>query len=135
MKNVSFKSNTFCNPASTTFAWVGAEEAEVLFLNDFRWSANIIPWHDSLLVLEGHEVHLPAPKTHYKCDFSLKGDRPIFCTAKEEISFVRSGVLDETEMMRVRWRVFAFSSQISEAEQLQVPHCPRCFDEFVYPQA
>ena len=27
--------NTFCNPASTTFAWVGAEEAEVLFLNDF----------------------------------------------------------------------------------------------------
>ena len=89
--------NTFCNPASTTFAWVGAEEAEVLFLNDFRWSANIIPWHDLLLLLEGHEVHLPAPKTHYRCDFSLKGDTPIFCTAKEEISFVRAGVLDERE--------------------------------------
>ena len=129
--------NTFCNPASTTFAWVGAEEAEVLFLNDFRWSANIIPWHDLLLLLEGHEVHLPAPKTHYRCDFSLKGDTPIFCTAKEEISFVRAGVLDEreTEMMRVRWRVFAFSSQITEAEQLQVPPCPRCFAELVYPQA
>ena len=26
----------FVNPASTTFAWVGAEEAEVIFLNDFR---------------------------------------------------------------------------------------------------
>ena len=26
--------HTFCNPASTTFAWVGADEAEVLFLND-----------------------------------------------------------------------------------------------------
>ena len=34
----------FCNPASTTFAWVGAEEAEVLFLNDFRWSPHIFPW-------------------------------------------------------------------------------------------
>ena len=129
--------NTFCNPASTTFAWVGAEAAEVLFLNDFRWSPNIIPWHDLLLLLEGHEVHLPAPKTHYRCDFSFKGDTPIFCTAKEELSFVRAGVLDEreTEMMRVRWRVFAFSSQISEAEQLQVPPCPRCFAELVYPQS
>ena len=129
--------NTFCNPASTTFAWVGAEAAEVLFLNDFRWSPNIIPWHDLLLLLEGHEVHLPAPKTHYRCDFSFKGDTPIFCTVKEELSFVRAGVLDEreTEMMRVRWRVFAFSSQISEAEQLQVPPCPRCFAELVYPQS
>ena len=108
--------NTFCNPASTTFAWVGAEEAEVLFLNNFRWSANIIPWYDLLLLLEGHEVHLPEPKTHYRCDFSLKGDTPIFCTAKEEISFVHAGVLDEreTKMMHVCWRVFAFSLQISD---------------------
>ena len=116
--------NTFCNPASTTFPWVGAEAAEVLFLNDFRWSPNIILWHDLLLLLEGHEVHLPA---HYQCDFSFKG----------ELSFVRAGVLDEreTKMMRVRWRVFPFSSQISEAEQLQVPPCPRCFAELVYAQS
>ena len=69
--------------------------------------------------------------------FSFKGNTPIFCTAKERLSFVRAGVLDEreTEMMRVRWRVFAFNSQISEAEQLQVPPCPRCFAELVYPQS
>ena len=64
-------------------------EAEVLFLNDFRWSANIIPWHDFLLLLEGQEVHLPAPKTHFKQDISFKGDTPIFCTAKDEIALVR----------------------------------------------
>ena len=28
--------NAFLNPACTSFAWVGAEKAEVLFLNDFR---------------------------------------------------------------------------------------------------
>jgi hypothetical protein len=44
---------TFTNPASTSFAWVGAEQAEVLFLNDFRWSPQIIAWHDFLLMLEG----------------------------------------------------------------------------------
>ena len=30
--------NTFSNPASTSFAWVGAEKAEIIFLSDFRWS-------------------------------------------------------------------------------------------------
>ena len=35
--------HTFSNPATTTFAWVGAEDADVIFLNDFRWSKEIIP--------------------------------------------------------------------------------------------
>ena len=91
---------------------------------------NIIPWHDLLQLLEGHEVHLPEPKRHYRCDFSFKGDTPIFCTAKD-VSFVRPRVVEEreTEMISVRWPVFAFSLQISEAEKLQVPPCPRCFAE------
>ena len=101
--NIAYK--TFCNPTSTTFAWVGAQEAEVIFLNDFRWSPHIIPWHDFLMLLEeGQEVHLPALKTHYKQDLSFKGDTPIFCTSKDELSFVRGGVVDdrETDMMRAR---------------------------------
>ena len=53
--NTVFK--TFSNPATTTFAWLGAETAEVIFLNDFRWCAQIIPWHDFLLLLEGQKVH------------------------------------------------------------------------------
>ena len=59
-------------------------------------------------------VHLPAPKTHYNSDISFTRDIPIFCTAKEELSYVSGGILDtrETEMMRVRWRVFSFRSRI-----------------------
>ena len=34
--------NTFTNPAPSSFAWVGAEKAECIFLNDFRWSVSII---------------------------------------------------------------------------------------------
>ena len=107
--------STFSNPATMTFAWVGAEDADVIFLNDFRWwSKQIIPWHDLLLMLEGHLVHLPAPKSHYSKDATLSSDVPIFCTAKEEISFVKGGVLDatETEMMRVRRNVFGFHTEI-----------------------
>ena len=63
--------DTFCNPASGSFAWVGVEQAECIFLNDFRWSAQVIPWHDMLLLLEGSVVHLAAPKTHFAKDISL----------------------------------------------------------------
>lgn len=125
--------NTFCNPASSSFAWVGAESCEVIFLNDFRWSPQILPWHDMLLLLEGQTVHLPAPKCHFAKDLVLDADTPIFCTGKHEIIFIKAGCTDEkeNEMMRVRWRIFNFYSQIPESEQRTVPPCPRCFAKFI----
>ena len=107
---------TFSNPATATFAWVGAEHSEVIFLNDFRWSPQIIPWHDLLLMLEGQPVHLPAPKSHFCEDIVFDKDTPIFGTSKHELVFVRGGVVDEreTEMMQLRWRIFHLSRQISQ---------------------
>ena len=80
---------TFCNPACMSFAWVGAEDAKCIFLNDFRWSSQIIPWHDFLLMLEGQMVHLPAPKTQYAKDIVFDKDTPIFCTSKQLIIFIK----------------------------------------------
>ncbi len=59
-------------------------------------------------------VHLPAPKSHYSKDATLSSDVPLFCTVKEEISFVQGGVLDarETEMMKGRWNVINKISQL-----------------------
>lgn len=124
---------TFTNPATTTFAWVGADKAEVIFLNDFRWTSKIIPWHDLLLLLEGQLVHLPAPKSHFAQDLILEKDTPIFCTGKHPLVFVQGGSVDEreTEMMSVRWNVFAFYHQILEDEQKGVPPCARCFASLI----
>ena len=82
----------------------GAEDAEVIYLNDFRWNSQIIQWHDLLLLLEGENVHLPAPKSHYAQDILLKNDTPIFYTSSSKITYIKNGVLNarETEMM---WRV------------------------------
>ena len=125
--------DTFTNPATATFAWVGVENCEVIFLNDFRWSAQILPWHNFLLLLEGQLVRFPAPKTHYAHDIVFEQDSPIFCTANEHFSFVRGGAVDrvETEMMRVRWRSFNFFSQIGKDEQVIILSCPRCFADFI----
>ena len=132
--NIMFR--TFTNPTTTTFAWLGTETAKVIFLNDFRWCSQIIPWHDLLLLLEGQKVHLPAPKSHFCQDIEFASDTPIFCTSKEEWSLVRGGVLDEREsqMMRVQWKVFAFHSQIPEEEEQIIPSCPHCFAELILPQ-
>ncbi len=126
---------SFTNPASTTFAWVGAEDAEIIFLNDFRWSTNIIPWHDFLLLLEGQLVHLPAPKTRFSRDIAFEKDTPVFGTGKTPIVFICGGAVDdlETEMMAVRWRVFTFNKQIPLEQQKTIPPCARCFAQLVLP--
>ena len=87
--------NRVSDPACTSFAWVGAEKAEVLFLNDFRWSLSVIQWHDFLLLLEGQVMHLPAPKWHHAKYIVFTGDMPIFATGKNAIVFVKNGLLDE----------------------------------------
>ena len=34
----------FQNPAASSFAWLGAEESEIILLNDFRWSQKVIEY-------------------------------------------------------------------------------------------
>ena len=123
----------FVNPASTTFAWVGAEEAEVIFLNDFRWSSQLIPWHDLLLLLEGQPVHLPAPKSHFSKDILLTCDTPIFCTSSQKLSYIKNGAINEreTEMMLVRWNTFELYAQIPHNNQVNIKSCKKCFANLI----
>lgn len=39
LKPIAKVFNTFDNPATSSFAWVGADLAEVIFLNDFHWTS------------------------------------------------------------------------------------------------
>jgi hypothetical protein len=123
----------FTNPATGTFAWVGVQDSECIFLNDFRWSAKIIPWHDLLLLLEGEPVHFPAPKTHFAEDVLFTADTPVFATSKNRLAYVTCGVIEEreTEMMSVRWNIFTLSTQIPEDQQIEMKPCPRCFASLI----
>lgn len=125
--------NTFCNPATGSFAWIGVEKAECIFLNDFRWSPQVIPWQDLLLLLEGQVVHFPAPKTHFAKDIDFHLDTPIFCTSKNAIVFIKNGMIDdrETEMMRVRWTIIQLNHQIPREQQRHVPSCSKCFANLI----
>jgi hypothetical protein len=125
--------HTFCNPATGTFAWLGAEEAEVIFLNDFRWSQAVIAWADLLQALEGDTVHFPAPKNFCKRDIELNKDTPFFATSDAPLLLIKGGSVDHanTEMMQVRWRFFHFWKPIPRSDQISLNPCASCFAKFV----
>ena len=125
--------NTFCNPATGSFAWLGAEDAEIIFLNDFRWHPKIIAWADFLQALEGDTVHLPAPKNVCSRDLELKKDTPFFATSDAPLVLIKAGAIDTTNtaMMRARWVHFHFWKQIPQGEQQELIPCGRCFAKFI----
>ena len=126
--------NTFSNPSDNKYSWLGVEDAEAIFLNDFRWSPESIAWKELLLLLEGQTVHLPTPKNMYARDICISRDTPIFAIGKAEIKYIgKFNTTDdiENEMMSVRWKLFKFQHRIPKSEQKKVPCCPKCFAKLV----
>lgn len=125
--------NAFCNPATGTFAWMGADEAEIIYLNDFRWSPTVIAWADLLQALEGDVVHLPAPKNFCRRDLELSADTPFFATSDAPLVLIKGGNIDHinTVMMNVRWKFFHFSRPILQASQIKMEPCGHCFAKFI----
>lgn len=123
----------FVNPASGSFAWIGVESAEIIYLNDFRWDEKLIKWSDLLRLLEGDPVHFNAPKTHYAQDILLTADTPVFATSIAAIRRYQNPSLAqvETEMMKMRWKVFEFQHQISIEEMVDVAPCEKCFAKMI----
>ena len=126
----------FTAPTKGTFNWVGAEKSECVLLNDFRWSEKIIPWGDFLNLLEGEDIHVPVPKTHFTEDPLWTADTPIFATSKSKIRKYEGGEIDEveTEMMDSRWKVYMFKHQYTIDTVIKVEPCVRCFVELVSPK-
>ena len=89
---------TFCNPARDKFAWVGSEEAEIILINNLRWSPELIQLDDFLCLLEGQKVHLPAPRNHFAKDVSISNDTPILATGSSTIKHVgKYNISDDRE--------------------------------------
>ena len=92
----------------------------------------LIACKEFLLLLEGQVVHLLSPKKHYTADICISSDIPIFATGNSRIIFTgRYNQPDEheTEMMRVRWKVFELFHQTSEEKS--APPCPKFFSKLV----
>ena len=119
--------DAFTNPFSSKYAFVGAEKAEVILMNDLRWS----PWQEFLNLLEGQNVHLEAPKSHFAEDMYICSDVPILGTSISPIRFVgrSSNIKGENAMMDALWKMLHFAYQIPHSEQENVRVCPKSFSQ------
>ena len=106
------------NPSSSKYALVGAENKELMFLKDLRWSQETISWQEFLNLLERQSVYLAAPKTHYARNILITDDLSIFATNIAPIMFAGkiANVEGENVMMEARWRKFQLSVQIPLSE-------------------
>ena len=131
----------FESPASGSFAWVGVEHKELVFLNDYRWTPAQIPWANFLTFLEGATTQIPAPKTSRDKDIEFTRDVPVFATAQRKVLYdadrpkamgtpeLLNTWREEQEMMDVRWKIFELKKPIENREEIK--SCPRCFAQFI----
>jgi len=131
---------TFCNPASGSFNWIGAQNSEVILLNDFRYPAidkgadRVISWQDLLNLLDKDKLTIAAPKNHYAADIEWSKRQPIFGNGPFKIKYVRYGEENsvETEMMDARVYYFQLRHPIpdDELDNTLIP-CSRCFANLI----
>ena len=100
-------------------------------MNDLRWSPDMISWQEFLNLLEGQNVHLAAPKSHFAEDIYICSYVPILATSISPIRFVGriSNIEGENAMMDARWKMFHFAYQIPHSKQENVRVCPKCFSQ------
>ena len=94
-------SRAFTNPANKKYGLFSANQAEVIVLQGFWWSSELICWKDLLLPLERKNVKLPSPKNEFATDVCI--NTIIDRVAKIEYvgkHYTRDD--RETEMMDVR---------------------------------
>lgn len=124
------------NPASNSFSFAGIDGKEIVLLDDFRFTnGKPIQWADLLLLLDGGTVNFSLPRTHYASDVCVPASNtiPVFCTGKAVPLFTVGGQVDsgESEMLRIRFRVFAFCKQITRERACECSPCSRCFSEML----
>ena len=133
---VMFK--TFSNPTRGTYNWVGVEDAECIFLNDFRWDKNLIAWDDLLRLLAGERLWFERPKNLFASNYLMDETNtiPIFGTGAKRTQWrgpYQAKDEDEDKQIECRITYFEFTYTIPGDRIIRrgVKPCPKCFAQFL----
>ena len=131
---------TFCNPASGSFNWVGAQDKEVILLNDFRYphidkgADKILPWQDLLNLMDVDKLFIQAPKSFFAENIEWTKRQPILGNGPYKIRYMRAGEENLTETRQMDARVFYFHLKYPIPDE-ELDHsilaCTRCFAHLV----
>ena len=131
------------NPAPNLFSFSDIEGKEVVVLDDFRLSPSNqgrpVEWQHFLVLCDGGTCHFSRPHTAFAEDVTIPSSNaiPIFCTGKGLPVYLLNGEIDgtETEMMRVRFKVYTFTHCIPVDAAKPCAPCARCFVDLLYSHA
>ena len=84
-----FIDSIFAKPAHDKYTQVGSEKPKMFLLNDIRWSKDLIPWHDMLLLLDDETVKLPVTKNIYSENIVISTDGTKLATSKSSMQVIR----------------------------------------------
>lgn len=105
-------SKTFNNPNNDKYAWLGAEKAGLIFVNDIRWSPEMIAWKDFCYFLRGLRLFIcPLPRIIMNIILRLKPIHIYYCNGQ-----IRNKIYHQIQFHwpRRRWNV-------SQMKAVQVP--------------
>lgn len=115
-------------PVNKKYAWIGADKASIMLLNEFCWQNEMISWHDLLFLLEDKQSSCQPLKNIYGENINITTDNVIFATSKSMVKYQgshNSSDERETEMMAVRWKNFEIYHRFFAQEQKVLSPCPK----------
>lgn len=129
--------NTFSNPTGGSYNWCGIEEAECIFLNDFRWKSNVIQWADLLRLLAGERLWFERPKNVHATNYLMDATNtiPIFGTGKSQTEWqgayqATDNIEDAQMTCRITYFDFTYTIPTDKVVRRVTP-CPKCFADFI----
>ena len=134
----------FANPPASSFGWLGADEARIILLNDYRWenkrNGGNIEWGALLNLLEGFKTKLPAPMNSFAKHIVIDTDVPVFGTGPELIRWYSNSNEEargkkhakEDSQIDDRWVTFEFKHTFPKHERVEAASCVSCFAKFCH---
>ena len=126
--------NAFLCPSSNKFNWVGANQKDVVLLNDLNYNEeDVMKWMPFLNLLEGVPIHISVPKNHFAEDILWKELTPIFAICLAPIVKVDGNTINrqQTKMMDNRWKCYFFKHVFQQEDIVEYPECGKCFANLI----
>lgn len=122
----------FVTPPKSAFPLMELNRARVVFLDDWRFNDDIVPYALQLLWFEGQSFTIARPQNQHAGHTRYEGDSPVFITTLEsDITTLKRGLQSgDIEMMTKRLRIFQFHRKLVKPDRSISP-CGVCFAKLV----
>jgi hypothetical protein len=127
-KPVELVYHVYKPPESGSHQLADIRGAEVIWLNEFGYDRDFLPWKAFKDFLEGSSLKVGVPKT-VGANYLFDGDAPVLATAPGPVTL--PGRPAETAQMTSRWRYFLFQHFFDPDTCPDIKPCGACWAQWL----